>query len=155
MDYDSTMIGALELSAAKFVFAVQLPGVKKNTRHVLEANVAALVELIERLKARPASRGLCAAIPHALALGAAGAGQREFARLDHENQNQGQTFFRRRHKGQKPASRADVPSEESAKRILQKLLFGFRTWASQRFVSVRETTKPDNLIPMAQGVLKG
>jgi hypothetical protein len=28
LDYDSTMIGALELSSKKWVFAVQLPGVK-------------------------------------------------------------------------------------------------------------------------------
>ncbi len=56
-DDDSTMIGALELSAAKFVFAVQLPGVKKHTRHVLEANVAARVELIERRCARSQANG--------------------------------------------------------------------------------------------------
>jgi hypothetical protein len=44
---------------------------------------------------------------------------------------------------------------KSAKRILQKLLFGSRTRASQCFIPVRETTKADNLIPMAEGVLKG
>ena len=34
-----------------------------------------------------------------------------------------------------PPTLPDVPSWDSAKRIFQKLLFGFRTWASQRFVS--------------------
>lgn len=52
LDYDSTMIGALELSSKKWVFAVQLPGVKKHTRHVLEPSGAALAELIARLKVR-------------------------------------------------------------------------------------------------------
>ena len=32
LDYDSTLIGALELSSKKWVFAVQLPGSKKHTR---------------------------------------------------------------------------------------------------------------------------
>src|SRR5271166_6289032 len=56
LDYDSTMISALELR--KWVFAVQLPGVNKHTRHVLAPNGAALVELIERLKARSKAAGL-------------------------------------------------------------------------------------------------
>ena len=43
LDYDSTMISALELSSKKWVFAVQLPGVNKHTRHVLAPNGAALV----------------------------------------------------------------------------------------------------------------
>jgi len=33
--YDSTLIGALELSSKKWVFAVQLPGSKKHTRQVV------------------------------------------------------------------------------------------------------------------------
>src|ERR1700682_3835481 len=36
-DYDSTIIGALELSEKKWVLAVQLPGVKRHSRHVVEA----------------------------------------------------------------------------------------------------------------------
>lgn len=51
LDYDSTLIGALELSSKKWVFAVQLPGSKKHSRHVVEPNGPALAELIERLKA--------------------------------------------------------------------------------------------------------
>jgi hypothetical protein len=54
LDYDSTLIGALELSSKKWVFAVQLPGVKKHSRHVVEPNGPALAELIERLKSRSA-----------------------------------------------------------------------------------------------------
>ena len=57
LDYDSTMIGALELSSKKWVFAVQLPGVKKHSRHVVEPNGPALAELIERLKSRSAAAG--------------------------------------------------------------------------------------------------
>ena len=38
LDYDTTIIGALELSDNKWVLAVQLPGVKRHTRHVLGAN---------------------------------------------------------------------------------------------------------------------
>ena len=55
LDYDSTMIGALELSSKKWVLAVQLPGVKKHSRHVVEPNGPALAELIERLKSRSAA----------------------------------------------------------------------------------------------------
>ena len=33
LDYDTTIIGALELSDNKWVLAVQLPGVKRRTRH--------------------------------------------------------------------------------------------------------------------------
>src|SRR5271166_3150492 len=58
LDYDSTMISALELSSKKWVFAVQLPGLNKHTRHVLAPNGAALVELIERLKARSKAAAL-------------------------------------------------------------------------------------------------
>jgi hypothetical protein len=36
-DYDSTIIGALELSEKKWVLAVQLLGVKRHSRHVVEA----------------------------------------------------------------------------------------------------------------------
>jgi hypothetical protein len=35
-DYDSTIIGAPELSEKKWVLAVQLPGVKRHSRHVVE-----------------------------------------------------------------------------------------------------------------------
>jgi len=42
--------------------------------------------------------------------------------------------------------------DKLAKWILQKLLFCFCTQASQRFIPVRKTTKPDNLIPMTEGV---
>ena len=54
LDYDSTLIGALELSSKKWV---QLPGSKKHTRHVVETNGPALVDLVERLKARHAAAG--------------------------------------------------------------------------------------------------
>jgi hypothetical protein len=37
-DYYTTIIGALELSEKKWVLAVQLPGVKRHTRHVLGAS---------------------------------------------------------------------------------------------------------------------
>ena len=57
LDYDSTLIGALELISKKWVFAVQLPGVKKHSRHVVEPNGPALAELIERLKSRSAGAG--------------------------------------------------------------------------------------------------
>jgi transposase len=62
LDYDSTMIGALELSSKKWVFAVQLPGSRKHTRHAVEPNGPALETLLEKLKAigalsgRPISR---------------------------------------------------------------------------------------------------
>ena len=57
LDYDTTIIGALELSDNKWVLAVQLPGVKRHTRHVLGANGEELALLIERLKARCAASG--------------------------------------------------------------------------------------------------
>lgn len=57
LDYETTIIGALELSENKWVLAVQLPGVKRHTRHVLEASGEELAELIERLKARCAAAG--------------------------------------------------------------------------------------------------
>ena len=57
LDYDSTLIGALELSSKKWVFAVQLPGSKKHTRQVAEPSGSALVEMIERLKARSLAAG--------------------------------------------------------------------------------------------------
>jgi len=56
LDYDSTMIGGLELSSEKWVFAVRLPGVKKHSRHVVEPIGPALAELIERLKSRSVRR---------------------------------------------------------------------------------------------------
>jgi transposase len=57
LDYDSTLIGALELSSKKWVFAVQLPGSKKHTRQVVEPSGSALMEMIERLKARSLAAG--------------------------------------------------------------------------------------------------
>jgi transposase len=57
LDYDTTIIGALELGEKKWVLAVQLPGVKRHTRHVLGASGEDLALLIERLKARAAAAG--------------------------------------------------------------------------------------------------
>jgi transposase len=51
------MIGALESSSRKWVLAVQLPGSRKHTRHVVGGNGPALTELLERLKARSAVAG--------------------------------------------------------------------------------------------------
>jgi len=42
-DYATTIIGALELSERKWVVAVQLPGLKRHSRHVLEARCDDLV----------------------------------------------------------------------------------------------------------------
>ena len=58
IDYDGTIIGALELSDKKWLLAVQLPGVNRHTRHALGANGEELVLLFEWLKAR------CAAADH-------------------------------------------------------------------------------------------
>ena len=55
VDYNSTIIGALELSEKKWVLAVQLPGVDRHSRHVLDACGERLVSFVERLKARCAS----------------------------------------------------------------------------------------------------
>lgn len=52
LDYDSTMIDALELSSKNQVFAVPHPDVKKHSRNVVEPNGPGLAALIERLKAR-------------------------------------------------------------------------------------------------------
>jgi hypothetical protein len=57
LDYDTTIIGALELSEKKWVLAVQLPGVKRHTRHVSGASGEELATLIERLKARCGATG--------------------------------------------------------------------------------------------------
>ncbi|MGB5087313.1 MAG: hypothetical protein WBO09_22575 [Methylocystis silviterrae] len=57
LDYDSTMIGALELSSKKWVFAVQLPGSRKHTRHAVAPNGRALETLLEKLKANGALSG--------------------------------------------------------------------------------------------------
>ena len=57
VDYNSTIIGALELSAKKWVLAVQLPGVSRHSRHVLDACGDGLVSFVERLKARCAAAG--------------------------------------------------------------------------------------------------
>jgi transposase len=56
-DYDSTIIGALELSEKKWVLAVQLPGVKRHLRHVMEARGDELCAFVDRLKARSAAAG--------------------------------------------------------------------------------------------------
>ena len=56
-DYDSTIIGALELSEKKWVLAVQLPGVKRHSRHVMEARGDELCAFVDRLKARSAAAG--------------------------------------------------------------------------------------------------
>ncbi len=56
-DYNSTIIGALELSEKKWVIAVQLPGVSRHSRHVLEACGDGLASFVERLKARCAAAG--------------------------------------------------------------------------------------------------
>jgi hypothetical protein len=42
-DYDSPIIGALELSEKKWVLAVQLPGVKRHSRQVVETRTWAWV----------------------------------------------------------------------------------------------------------------
>ena len=57
INYDSTIIGALELSDKKWMLAVQLAGVNRHTRHVLGANRGNPALLIERLKARCAAAG--------------------------------------------------------------------------------------------------
>jgi len=57
LDYDSTMIAALELSSKKWLLAVQLPGVIRRTRHTLEPNGAGLAALIGKLRARSAASG--------------------------------------------------------------------------------------------------
>ena len=63
LDYDTTIIGALELSEKKWVLAVQLPGVKRHTRHVLGASGEELAQLIERLKARCVATGHPITVP--------------------------------------------------------------------------------------------
>ena len=57
LDYNSTIIGALELSERKWVLAVQLPGISRHSRHVLDAGGDELAAFIERLKARCAAAG--------------------------------------------------------------------------------------------------
>ena len=57
IDYNSAIIGALELSEKKWVLAVQLPGVDRHSRHVLDSCGDRLVSFVERLKARCASAG--------------------------------------------------------------------------------------------------
>jgi len=57
LDYNSTIIGALELSEKKWVLAVQLPGVSRHSRHLLEACGDGLASFVERLKARCAAAG--------------------------------------------------------------------------------------------------
>ena len=48
LEYNSTIIGALELSEKKWVLAVQLPGVLRHSRHVLDACGDGLASFIER-----------------------------------------------------------------------------------------------------------
>ncbi len=57
IDYNSTIIAALELSSKKWVLAVQLPGVDRHSRHVLDACGDGLVSFVARLKARCAAAG--------------------------------------------------------------------------------------------------
>ena len=57
VDYNSTIIGALELSEKKWVLAVQAPGVDRHSRHVLDACGDRLVCFVEHLKAKCASAG--------------------------------------------------------------------------------------------------
>ena len=57
IDYNSAIVGALELSEKKWVLAVQLPGVDRHSRHVLDSCGDRLVSFVERLKARCASAG--------------------------------------------------------------------------------------------------
>ena len=57
VDYNSTIIGALELSEKRWVLAVQLAGVDRHSRHVLDACGERLASFVERLKARCGSSG--------------------------------------------------------------------------------------------------
>jgi len=57
VDYNSTIIGAVELSEKKWVLAVQLPGVGRHSRHALDACGDGLVSFVERLKAKCAAAG--------------------------------------------------------------------------------------------------
>jgi transposase len=57
VDYDSTIIGALELSEKKWVLAVRLPGVSRHSRHVLDACGDGLVSVVQRLKGKCAAAG--------------------------------------------------------------------------------------------------
>jgi len=57
IDYNSTIIGALELSEKKWVLAVQLPGVGRHSRHALDACGDGLVSFVERLKGQVRSGG--------------------------------------------------------------------------------------------------
>ena len=50
LDYDSTIIGALELSEKKWVLAVQLPGVSRYSRHVLAVCGDGLVSFVEHAR---------------------------------------------------------------------------------------------------------
>jgi hypothetical protein len=50
VDTNSTIIGALELSEKKWVLAVQLPGVRRHSRHALDACGDGLASFVERLR---------------------------------------------------------------------------------------------------------
>jgi hypothetical protein len=56
-NYNSTILGAPELSEKKWVLAVQLPGVNRHLRRVLQACGRRVVSFVERLKARSAASG--------------------------------------------------------------------------------------------------
>lgn len=57
LDYDSTLIGALELSSKKWVVAVQVSGSRKHTKYVVEPTGPALATLLETIKAHSAAAG--------------------------------------------------------------------------------------------------
>src|ERR1700751_4216125 len=57
IDYNTTIIGALELSSKKWVLAVQLPGVDRHSRYVLDACGDGVVSFVARVKARCAAAG--------------------------------------------------------------------------------------------------
>ena len=69
IDYSSTTVGPLELSEKKWVLAVQLPGVERYSRHVLDAFVEKLLSFVERLKARCASAGRMSGVTQVTAKG--------------------------------------------------------------------------------------
>jgi transposase len=57
VNFDKTIVGALELSRNKWVLAVQLPGTTRHTRYTLQANVGELTEIIKKLEMRCATTG--------------------------------------------------------------------------------------------------
>jgi hypothetical protein len=78
IEYNSTIIGALELGEKKWVLAVQLPGVDRHSKHSSGRGGERLLSFVERLKARCASAAdavsRCTAMqPSSLPGGSAGA----------------------------------------------------------------------------------